>query len=341
MASEMKVLVCIKPGQLSQQRLPIPQPAAAEVLLKMCALGVCGSDIHAFHGRQPMMQYPAVLGHEISAEVVACGQDATRYHPGQQVVVIPYRHCGRCVACRRGRTTCCTSLSVMGIHRTGAMQEYVTVAEDALVAVTGISHLQAALIEPYAIAAHAVRRSGVTQGVSLLVVGAGAIGLGVADIGRSLGAEVIVAEADQQRQAFAAEHYGFAHVLNPLDSDFERQLLVLTQGDGPQIVIDATGNPASMNRQVERIAAGGTLVFVGLHTGEVRFNDLAFHKRELDLLGSRAADREDFIKVITLLQQGKINPEKLCTREISFTELDQFQFEQLNQPGNVKSVILF
>lgn len=96
-----------------------------------------------------------------------------------------------------------------------------------------------------------------------------------------------------------------------------------------------------MNRQVERIAAGGTLVFVGLHTGEVRFNDLAFHKRELDLLGSRAADREDFIKVITLLQQGKINPEKLCTREISFTELDQFQFEQLNQPGNVKSVILF
>ncbi|MGO2154253.1 MAG: zinc-binding alcohol dehydrogenase family protein [Serratia proteamaculans] len=337
----MKVLVCVKPGQLSQQRLPIPQPAAAEVLLKMCALGVCGSDIHAFHGRQPMMQYPAVLGHEISAEVVACGQDATRYHPGQQVVVIPYRHCGRCVACRRGRTTCCTSLSVMGIHRTGAMQEYVTVAEDALVAVTGISHLQAALIEPYAIAAHAVRRSGVTQGVSLLVVGAGAIGLGVADIGRSLGAEVIVAEADQQRQAFAAEHYGFAHVLNSLDSGFERQLLALTDGEGPQVIIDATGNPASMNRQVERIAAGGTLVFVGLHTGEVRFNDLAFHKRELDLLGSRAADGEDFIKVITLLQQGKISPEKLCTREIPFTELDQFQFEQLNQPGNVKSVILF
>lgn len=341
MASDMKVLVCVKPGQLSQQRLPIPQPAAAEVLLKMCALGVCGSDIHAFHGRQPMMQYPAVLGHEISAEVVACGQDATRYHPGQQVVVIPYRHCGRCVACRRGRTTCCTSLSVMGIHRTGAMQEYVTVAEDALVAVTGISHLQAALIEPYAIAAHAVRRSGVTQGVSLLVVGAGAIGLGVADIGRSLGAEVIVAEADQQRQAFAAEHYGFAHVLNSLDSGFERQLLALTDGEGPQVIIDATGNPASMNRQVERIAAGGTLVFVGLHTGEVRFNDLAFHKRELDLLGSRAADGEDFIKVITLLQQGKISPEKLCTREIPFTELDQFQFEQLNQPGNVKSVILF
>ncbi|WP_262241761.1 zinc-binding alcohol dehydrogenase family protein [Serratia liquefaciens] len=337
----MKVLVCVKPGQLSQQRLPIPRPAAAEVLLKMCALGVCGSDIHAFHGRQPMMQYPAVLGHEISAEVVSCGQDATRYHPGQQVVVIPYRHCGRCEACRRGRTTCCTSLSVMGIHRTGAMQEYVTVAEDALVAVTGISHIQAALIEPYAIAAHAVRRSGVTQGVSLLVVGAGAIGLGVADIGRSLGAEVIMAEADPQRQAFAAEHYGFAHVLNPLDSDFERQLLALTQGNGPQVVIDATGNPTSMNSQVERIAAGGTLVFVGLHTGEVRFNDLAFHKRELDLRGSRAADREDFINVITLLQQGKISPEKLCTLEIPFTELDQFQFEQLNQPGNVKSVILF
>ncbi|WP_261278223.1 zinc-binding alcohol dehydrogenase family protein [Serratia quinivorans] len=341
MASEMKVLVCIKPGQLSQQRRPIPLPGTGEVLLKMCALGVCGSDIHAFHGRQPMMQYPAVLGHEISAEVVACGQDAALYQPGQQVVVIPYRHCGQCAACRRGRTTCCTALSVMGIHRTGAMQEYVTVAEDALVAVTGIPHLQAALIEPYAIAAHAVRRSGVTHGVSLLVVGAGAIGLGIADIGRSLGAEVIVAEADPQRQAFAAGQYGFTDVLNPLDTDFEQQLRVLTHGDGPQVIIDATGNPASMNSQVERIAAGGTLVFVGLHTGEVSFNDLAFHKRELELLGSRAADREDFIKVITLLQQGKISPEKLCTREIPFSELDQYQFEQLNQPGNVKSVILF
>ena len=229
MVSEMKVFVCVKPGELSQQRLPIPQPGSAEVLLKMCALGVCGSDIHAFHGCQPMMQYPAVLGHEISGEVVACGQDVTRYHPGQQVVVIPYRHCGCCVACRRGRTTCCTSLSVMGIHRTGAMQQYVTVAEDALVAVTGISPIQAALIEPYAIAAHAVRRSGVSHGVSLLVVGAGAIGLGIADIGRSLGAEVIVAEADPQRQAFAAEQYGFTDVLNSLDSDFDRQLLALTQ----------------------------------------------------------------------------------------------------------------
>jgi 2-desacetyl-2-hydroxyethyl bacteriochlorophyllide A dehydrogenase len=341
MASDMSVLVCVEPGELRHQRQPIPQPGPGEVLLKMCALGVCGSDIHAFHGRQPMLQYPAVLGHEISGEVVICGQEVTTYQPGQQVAVIPYRHCGRCAACRRGRTTCCTSLSVMGIHRTGAMQEYVTVAADALVAVTGITHLQAALIEPYAIAAHAVRRSGVTRGVSLLVVGAGAIGLGIADIGRSLGAEVIVAEANPQRQIFAAERYGFTDVLNPLDTDFERQLLALTHDDGPQIIIDATGNPASMDSQVERIAAGGTLVFVGLHTGEVRFNDLAFHKRELDLLGSRAADREDFNRVINLLQQGKITPEKLCTREIPFTELDQYQFEQLSQPGNVKSVILF
>jgi 2-desacetyl-2-hydroxyethyl bacteriochlorophyllide A dehydrogenase len=341
MAFEMDALVCIKPGELNKQRLPIPQPGTGEVLLKMQALGVCGSDIHAFHGRQPMMQYPAVLGHELSGEVVACGQGVTQFLIGQQVVVIPYRHCGQCVACRRGRTTCCTSLSVMGVHRGGAMQEYVAVSGDALVAVSGVSHAQAALIEPYAIAAHAVRRSGVTHGDSLLVVGAGAIGLGVADIGRGRGAEVIVAEADPQRLAFAAEQYTFAHVLNPLEDDFDQQLLALTQGDGPQVIIDATGNAASMNSQVARTAAGGTLVFVGLHPGEVCFNDLAFHKRELNLLASRAADREDFATVVTLMQQGKINPEKLCTKEIQFTALDQYQFEQLSQPGNVKSVILF
>lgn len=341
MASDMDALVCLKPGELVRQRRPIPQPQTGEVLLKMQALGVCGSDIHAFHGRQPMMRYPTVLGHEISAEVIAPGPGVSQFQPGQQVVVIPYRHCGQCAACRRGRTTCCTSLSVMGVHRDGAMQQYITAAADALLAVSGVSHLQAALIEPYAIAAHAVRRSRVADGETLLVAGAGAIGLGVADIARSLGARVIIAETSAQRLAFAAERYGFRELLNPLDAGFEARLLTLTLGDGPRVTIDATGNAASMNDQVARIAAGGSLVFVGLHNGEVCFNDLAFHKRELNLLASRAADSEDFTTVIELMQQGKIRPQQLCTRQIPFSELDQARFDALSQPGNVKSVIVF
>ncbi|MDU4962562.1 MAG: zinc-binding alcohol dehydrogenase family protein [Sporomusaceae bacterium] len=339
MASEMQALVCEQPGVLRRELRPVPEPAAGQVLVRVRALGICGSDIHAFHGRQPMFSYPQVMGHEISGEVA--GRGAAGFSPGQQVIVIPYRHCGRCIACRRGRTNCCGALSVMGVHRGGAMQEYVAVDADYLLAVEAIEHKTAAMLEPYAIAAHAVSRSGIRAGDQVLVAGAGAIGLGVADICRALGGEVILAETNAKRLAAAVERYGFSTCLNPLTADYAAELERLTHGDGPLIIIDATGNAVSMNSQIGRLAAGGTLVFVGLHTGEVQFDDLAFHKRETTLCGSRGATRADFRLVVDLAAAGKIRPGQLPSHEVDFFRLDQERFLQLTSPEVIKSVVLF
>lgn len=341
MDSKMRAIVCTKPGSLSRTTLPLPVPAAGQALIKVQALGICGSDIHAFHGRQPMFAYPQVMGHEISGQVVSIGASVSTIAPGQHVVVIPYAHCGHCVACRRGKTNCCASLSVMGVHRGGALQEYIVVDEKYLIAVEGLEHKAAAMIEPYSISAHAVRRSGLKSGDQALIIGAGAIGLAAADISRALGAQVMLAETNQERLSLAADRYEFPQCLNPLNKDFDEQLKSMTDGNGPVIIIDATGNPASMNSQIDRLAAGGTIVFVGLHSGEVQFNDLAFHKRETTLCGSRGATKEDFQTVINLAVAGKIRLTQLCSHVVPFDQLDQAQFIKLTSPEVVKTVITF
>ncbi|MDF2876742.1 MAG: zinc-binding alcohol dehydrogenase family protein [Sporomusa sp.] len=341
MDSNMQAIVCTEPSVLSRTTRPLPAPTAGQVLIKVQALGICGSDIHAFHGRQPMFSYPQVMGHEISGQVISVGASVSSITTGQQVIVIPYAHCGHCAACRRGKTNCCTSLSVMGVHRGGALQEYIVVDEKYLVAVDGLAHTTAALIEPYAISAHAVRRSGLASGDQVLIVGAGAIGLAAADISRALGAQVILAETNPERLAAAANRYEFSQCLNPLNSTFDQQLKDMTDGNGPVIIIDATGNPASMNSQINSLAAGGTLVFVGLHSGEVQFNDLAFHKRETTLCGSRGATREDFQTVIDLAATGKIRLVQLCSLTVPFNQLDQTEFVKLASPEVIKAVITF
>lgn len=341
MDSKMDAIVCSKPGNLYREKKAIPQPRSGEVLLRVHALGICGSDIHAFHGNQPMFSYPQVMGHEISAEVVQCGESVNDLLPGQQVVVIPYRNCGECIACRRGRSTCCKNLSVMGVHSAGAMQEYVTVSAEYIVPLEGISHADAALIEPYSISAHAVHRSGVKDGEWILVVGAGAIGLGAADISRALGANVILADGNDYRLNSAKSNYGFEHCLNPFRSDYRDEINRITNGDGPTTIIDATGNAASMNSSVDIVAASGTIVFVGLHSGDICINDLAFHKRETTLLASRAASRQDFELVIDLVQKGKLRISCLRSRTVNFSEIDQALFKELTSPEIVKSVVLF
>jgi 2-desacetyl-2-hydroxyethyl bacteriochlorophyllide A dehydrogenase len=337
----MQALVCARPGVLCREYRSIPEPADGQVLLKVYALGICGSDIHAFYGRQPMFSYPQVMGHEISAEVVSVGTGVSGFAPGQHVVVVPYQHCGQCIACRRGKTNCCSSLSVMGVHRAGAMQEYIVVNSAYLVAVDMIDHKDAAMVEPYAISAHAVRRSGIQPGDQVLVAGAGAIGLGAADICRALGAAVILTETNSERLTAAADRYGFSCCLNPLANDFDEKLKSLTNGDGPVIIIDATGNAASMNSHFDRLAAGGTVVFVGLHNSDVQFNDLAFHKRETTLCGSRGATKPDFQLVIDLAAAGKIRLNQMPSHTVNFAQLDQEQFVRLTSPEVIKSVVLF
>lgn len=337
----MKTLVVAEPRQMVWQQRAKPTPAAHEVLIKPIAAGICGTDIHAWAGNQPFFSYPRVLGHELCGEVVELGSQASGFRLGQRVALIPYVACQQCDACLSGKTNCCEKISVIGVHQDGGFCEFLSVPTSNLLAVDEVDPEAAALIEPFAISAHAVRRAAVTADEQVLVVGAGPIGLGVAAIAAAAGANVVVADTSEQRRAHVAQKLGLATV-NPLDADFEAQLRAEFGGRLPAKVIDATGSPAAMNGAVKLIRHGGTIVFVGLHKGDLVIPDIEFHKKETTLLGSRNATLEDFAKVGELMANGQLRADMMLNRHYDFSKLaERFEADVINNRELIKGVIHF
>ncbi|WP_345827835.1 zinc-binding alcohol dehydrogenase family protein [Pantoea sp. BRR-3P] len=337
----MKTLVVAEPRQMVWQQRTKPTPAANEVLIKPIAAGICGTDIHAWAGNQPFFSYPRVLGHELCGEVVQLGSQASGFRTGQRVALIPYVACQQCDACLSGKTNCCEKISVIGVHQDGGFCEFLSVPASNLLAVDDVDPQAAALIEPFAISAHAVRRAAVVADEQVLVVGAGPIGLGVAAIAAAAGAHVVVADTSEQRRAHVTEKLGVATV-NPLEEDFATQLKAEFGGRLAAKVIDATGSPAAMNGAVKLIRHGGTIVFVGLHKGDLVIPDIEFHKKEATLMGSRNATLEDFAKVGELMANGQLRADMMLNRHYDFSTLaETFEAEVINNRELIKGVIHF
>jgi len=337
----MKTLVVAEPRQMVWQQRAKPTPAAHDVLIKPIAAGICGTDIHAWAGNQPFFSYPRVLGHELCGEVVELGSQASGFRLGQRVALIPYVACQQCDACLSGKTNCCENISVIGVHQDGGFCEFLSVPSSNLLAVDDVDPEAAALIEPFAISAHAVRRAAVAADEQVLVVGAGPIGLGVAAIAAAAGAHVVVADTSEQRRAHVAQKLGLATV-NPLDADFDAQLKAEFGGRLAAKVIDATGSPAAMNGAVKLIRHGGTIVFVGLHKGDLVIPDIEFHKKETTLMGSRNATLEDFAKVGELMANGQLCADMMLNCHYDFSTLaDRFEADVINNRELIKGVIHF
>ena len=337
----MNTLVCQEPKKLIWARRDIPIPGENEALIKIKTVGICGTDIHAWGGNQPFFNYPRVLGHEICGEVVSVGENINTLHPGQQVAVIPYVACRQCPACLSGRTNCCEAISVIGVHQDGGFSEYLSVPVTNLLLAEGIDPEAAALIEPFAISAHAVRRAAVQPGDEVLVVGAGPIGLGAAAIAHADGARVVVADTSASRREHVAGCLGLATV-DPAAADYTDELRAQFNGALAQTVIDATGNQHAMNNSVNLIRHGGSIVFVGLFKGDLTFSDPEFHKKETTMMGSRNATEEDFAKVGRLMAQGKLNARMMLTHRYAFRELAEiYEAGVINNPQLIKGVIAF
>ncbi|MFJ2976410.1 zinc-binding alcohol dehydrogenase family protein [Kluyvera sp. NPDC087067] len=337
----MKTLVCQQPGELTWQCRNIPEPQQNEVLIKVKSVGICGTDIHAWSGKQPFFSYPRVLGHEICGDIAALGCGVNSWRVGQQVAVIPYVACHECSACRSGRTNCCENIAVIGVHRDGGFSEYLSVPQQNILLAEGIAPEAVALIEPFAISAHAVRRAAVQPEDAVLVVGAGPIGLGTAAIAKAHGAQVMVADTHPQRRDHVACQLDLP-TLDPLATDFHDRLRDGFSGNLPQTVIDATGSPQSMNQAVDLIRHGGSIVFVGLFKGDLQFSDPEFHKKETTLMGSRNATAADFAHVGELMQRGLLRAEMLLTHRLRFDELGStYEQEVINNPQLIKGVIEF
>lgn len=329
----MKTLICTTPGNFEYGLRPMPPLLPGHAIIRIRKIGVCGTDLHAFEGTQPYFNYPRILGHELAGEIIALDAiDVTGFQCGDLVTIIPYENCGHCIACRNGKPNCCENIAVLGVHKDGGMAEYLSVPERLLVHGEGLSAEQLALVEPLSISAHGIRRAAVQPGEFVLIMGAGPIGLAAMEFARIAGAWVIATDIQDSRLQFAREVLGIPHIINAA-TDVVAQLRLITGGDLPVVVIDATGSQKAINNGIHYLAHGGRYVLIGLQKELLQFSHPEFHKRETTLMSSRNATRADFEQVVRCIKEGVVFPEKYITHRIKFGDVKNI-FPSLLDPRN-------
>jgi 2-desacetyl-2-hydroxyethyl bacteriochlorophyllide A dehydrogenase len=326
-----------EPGRFALGEAERPTPPPGEALVRIRRIGVCGTDLHAFRGRQPFFTYPRVLGHELAGEIVEVGPNDRGLAPGDRVAVEPYVACGECRACAMGRYNCCARLQVLGVHCDGGMQEWLSVPLRLLHRSERLELDQLALIETLGIGYHAVERADVQPGEWAVVVGAGPIGLGVIQFALLAGARVVVVDVSAARREFCRK-LGVEHAVEAGEGALEAVTALM----GPELahgVFDATGSLAAMGQSLQFAGPCARVVMVGLAQGSFSVDDPLFHRREMTLLASRNSAGA-FPKLIELMQSGRLDTSPWITHRLELCTVPE-AFEGLLDPaaGVVKAVI--
>ena len=331
----MRTIILEQPGQFRLADTDSPSaPGVGEVLVRVRSVGICGTDLHAYRGRQPFFSYPRILGHELGVEVAAVGLGVEGLVPGDRCAVNPYLNCGACGACRRGTTNCCEKLRVLGVHIDGGMREQIVVPAAHLYKSDLLTLQQLALVETLGIGAHAVGRARVQPGERTLVVGAGPIGLSTLEFLRIEGADLGLLEISEARRRFAESRFPGLRCYTSAEQ--------AAQEADATLVFDCTGNPASMHGAFKLPVNGGRLVFVGLFVGDVTFHDPDFHRKELTLLASRNATPAEHRRIVGLLEAGRIDTAPWISELAPAGEIvERFPFWLDPSSGVVKAVIEF
>ena len=335
----MKYIVCEKPGEFLLKEKEAPIRKEGEALLQINKVGICGTDLHAYAGNQAFFSYPRILGHELASEVLEIGENENGIKAGDKVVVMPYVSCGKCIACRNGKTNCCTNISVLGVHGDGGMQEQITVPSNILIKANHLSDNEMAIVEPLAIGAHAVRRAAIQKGEIVAVVGAGPIGIGIMKLAQIAGAKVIAIDMNEERLQYAKEKIGVDYIVKAGESAVE-EISKITNGDLCTAVFDASGNKYALEACPDYMSHGGRFVLVGLSKGELTYTHPKVHAKEMTLMCSRNATTEDFEHVINVLDQ--FPTDSFITHSVPFTEMIQ-NFDSWLDPktGVIKATVSF
>jgi len=333
--STIAALTVTEPGKLVVEERPWPICGPGEVLVAPRRVGICGTDYHIFEGNQPFLQYPRVMGHELAVDVVEA-PEGSRIELGATYIVNPYVSCGTCVACRKGKPNCCTSIAVLGVHRDGGMARLLTLPATNLVPADGLGVDECAMVEFLAIGAHAVRRAAVSSDDKVLVVGAGPIGLGTALFAALSGGQVTVMDRDQQRLEAAQRLIPRITLL--LASDVDR--LRADASEGFDAVFDATGSRASIENGFQFVAHGGRYALVSIVKGHINFVDADFHRKEMTLLGCRNAVRVDFERVIAAVKAGDAKARDWITHRTTLQDATRdLPHWAANKTGLIKAII--
>ncbi len=317
----MKQVTLIKPYEFEDRDVEIPILKKGELLVQIKNIGICGTDIHAFHGNQPYFTYPRVLGHELSGIIVDAKID-NKSLIGKPVSVLPYLSCGKCNSCLKGKTNCCANLHVMGVHVDGGFREYLSVPEDNIMVgknETNLEHLS--MVEPLSISYHGIMRADILENDWVIIFGAGPIGIGALMFAKSKTNNIILIDINQNRITYCKSILGIEHSFNGNDETLFEEIKELTNGHFADIVIDATGNKKSIQQQLRFLGHGGKWILIGLQREDLHINHPEFHKREATLMSSRNATKHDFKQVMDKIDNKEIDPALLITHTLDFEEV--------------------
>jgi len=310
------------------------------VMVKLKYVGFCGSDLSTYLGKNPMVKYPRVPGHEISGVIEAIGNGVPEgFSPGEPVTVVPYTNCGQCPSCRRGRTYACQFNQTLGVQRDGAMQELISVPWQKILKAPKLSELELAMVEPLTVGFHAIERGRVTDSDTVMVLGCGMIGAGAIVRAALRGATVIAVDIDDHKLSLASE-LGAHHTVNSKTSDLHAELVKLCGGDGPDVVVEAAGNPITYRAAVEEVAFTGRVICIGYAGSEVSFATKLFVQKEMDIMGSRNATPEDFRAVISYLERGTFPLDKMITLKVKPEGAADAVKQWAADPGKVMKILL-
>lgn len=336
----MKAMRVVGPGKLVCDEDPVPELRdGTDVLIKVKAAGICGSDIAIYRGTNPVATYPRVIGHEFAGEVTQVGKDCTRIRVGDHVTVNPVMSCGHCRVCRKGRGNVCANLKVIGVHEDGGYREYVSVPEQNCFTVgKDMPWEKAALVEPYSVAAQVADRGGVSADDTVLILGAGQIALTVLQVCKLLGARVIITDLVEERLQ-RAKDFGADETVNTAKADVREKVLALTEGIGADIAVDAACVGATLKQAVECVRSAGVVVTMGFADRQVPTTELQITKNELDIRGSRLNNNK-FPQVIEWMETGRLDPTRVITDRFPFTELLKGIEKVKQDPEHTMKVIL-
>ena len=339
----MRQAVMTEPGKIEFQDAPEPVFGDDEILLRIQRIGVCGSDIHVWHGKHPFTTYPVVQGHEFSAQVEAVGKNVKKAKPGMRATARPQLVCGTCGPCKRGDYHVCQNLRVQGFQAPGCAQDLFVVPEDRLVIFPdSMSYEQGALIEPVSVGAHSTGRAGNLRGKNVVVTGAGTIGNVVAQFAQARGAAKVLITDISDFRLDIAKVCGIQYTANATKESFEAALKRVFGEVGFQVGFEAAGVPATITDLIQYIEKGSEIIILGVFEENPTINMGFVGEHELNLIGSLMYKHEDYEEAVEFISRGKIETDPLVTKHFPLEAyVDAYHFIEEQGDRTMKVMIDF
>ena len=334
----MKALVMEQPGRAVLADVPMPVRKPGEALLRVRRVGLCGSDLNSFRGRNPMVSFPRIPGHEVAATIVEIDAGHQNLAVGMDVTLSPYTSCGHCASCRRGRHNACQFNQTLGVQRNGALTEYICIDATRLYPAR-LSLKELCLVEPLTVGFHAVARGRVAKNDTVAILGVGGVGLGAVAASAQRGASTVAVDLDESKLTIAA-HAGATHLIHAEQQKLREQLQAINAGHGPDVIIEAIGLPETFRLAVEEVAYTGRVVYIGYAKEPVSYETKLFVQKELDILGTRNAQPDDFRNVIAMLEAGHFPVDAAVSHIVSLHQAPQMLEHWSAEPRRYSKIMI-